>query len=97
MLPEGNKKLGEATRWARAVVYSAPDARGRRERWGYDADGAPVDEAAFDAAIRTAGFWARWLLWSRPSLDGAIEELRQRFALVVQRGGQAPPPPSRGG
>lgn len=84
VLPKGEKR-GGATEWARSVVYSAPDSRGRRERWGYKADGAPVDEAAFDAAIRKAGFWARWLLWSRPSLDGAIEELRQRFGLLVHR------------
>ena len=42
---------------------SAPGARGtrsrRREKWGRSGQ-------------YTAGFWSRWLLWSRPSLKGAI-------------------------
>lgn len=42
---------------------SAPGARGtrsrRREKWGRSGQ-------------YTAGFWSRWLLWSRPSLKGAM-------------------------
>ena len=32
----------------------------------------------------TAGFWARWLLWNKPSLKDSIENIRQRFNIKVQ-------------
>lgn len=46
-----------------------------REKWG--ADGR-------DAAVRKAGFWSRWLLWSKPTLAGAAALLRRRFDIVVR-------------
>ncbi len=32
--------------------------------------------------IRTAGFWSRWLLWSRPSMSEAKRLLSSRFGLT---------------
>ena len=29
--------------------------------------------------IKTAGFWARWLLWSKPSLGAAKKLIESRF------------------
>ena len=29
--------------------------------------------------INTAGFWSRWLLWSKPSLNGAIKLIENKF------------------
>jgi hypothetical protein len=40
-----------------------------KERWGID-------------GIRTAGFWSRWLLWSRPSLRGAARGVESKFRSV---------------
>ncbi len=40
-----------------------------KERWGID-------------GIRTAGFWSRWLLWSRPSLRGAVRYIQSKFRSV---------------
>ena len=37
-----------------------------KERWGID-------------GIRTAGFWSRWLLWSKPSLRGAARNIESKF------------------
>lgn len=37
-----------------------------KERWGVD-------------GIRTAGFWSRWLLWSKPSLRGAVRNIHSKF------------------
>lgn len=31
----------------------------------------------------TAGFWSRWLLWSKPSLSGAKVFLRKKFGIHV--------------
>ena len=40
-----------------------------KERWGID-------------GIRTAGFWSRWLLWSKPSLRGAARGVESKFRNV---------------
>jgi len=31
--------------------------------------------------IRTAGFWSRWLLWSRPSMSEAKKYMTKRFGI----------------
>lgn len=36
--------------------------------------------------IQSAGFWSRWLLWSSPSLTGAIREIERRFDVRIIRG-----------
>jgi hypothetical protein len=33
--------------------------------------------------IDTAGFWSRWLLWSKPSLNGAIKSIEKEFNVKV--------------
>jgi hypothetical protein len=32
----------------------------------------------------TAGFWSRWLLWERPFLDEAINNIRKKFKINVK-------------
>jgi len=32
--------------------------------------------------VHTPGFWSRWLLWSRPTLNGAKRLMRQKFGVV---------------
>lgn len=36
--------------------------------------------------ITTAGFWSRWLLWSEPSLKGAINLIENKFDISIKRG-----------
>jgi hypothetical protein len=31
----------------------------------------------------TAGFWSRWLLWSKPTLSGAKALIRKKFGITV--------------
>ena len=31
------------------------------------------------AGVDTAGFWARWLLWNKPSITASISDINQRF------------------
>ena len=31
------------------------------------------------AGIESAGFWARWVLWNKPSLSASIKDINQRF------------------
>lgn len=33
--------------------------------------------------ITTAGFWSRWLLWSEPSLNGAIKLIENKFKVNI--------------
>tara|TARA_R110002072_G_scaffold3092_1_gene23113 strand:- start:5646 stop:5942 length:297 start_codon:yes stop_codon:yes gene_type:complete len=33
--------------------------------------------------INTAGFWSRWLLWSKPSLNGAIKLIENKFKVKI--------------
>ena len=34
--------------------------------------------------IRTAGFWSRWLLWSKPSLPAAKRLMSSRFGILLR-------------
>ena len=29
--------------------------------------------------VDTAGFWARWILWNKPSITASIRDINQRF------------------
>lgn len=31
--------------------------------------------------ILTPGFWSRWVLWSRPTVDASLADVRRRFHL----------------
>jgi hypothetical protein len=33
----------------------------------------------------TAGFWSRWLLWSKPSMKEAIRFVRKKFGFILDR------------
>lgn len=50
-----------------------------RENWG-------------KSGICKAGFWAKWILWSKPSLGGAIAYTSRKFGITIKNA--APP---RGG
>ena len=41
------------------------------------------------SGLDTAGFWAKWILWDRPSLTASIKHVEKRFNIDVIRG--APP------
>ena len=32
------------------------------------------------AGVDTAGFWARWLIWNKPSITASIRDINQRFS-----------------
>ena len=35
--------------------------------------------------FKTAGFWSRWLLWNKPSLDESIKDVFLRFNLKIMK------------
>lgn len=42
-----------------------------REKWGKN-------------GIKTAGFWSRWLLWSEPTIKGAIGTIENKFNIKIK-------------
>ena len=50
--------------------YLVRHSRGHREQWGLK-------------GIKTAGFWSRWLLWSKPSLSGAKNLIKKKFGVYT--------------
>ena len=34
------------------------------------------------AGIGSAGFWARWVLWNKPSLKAAVDDANKRFKSI---------------
>lgn len=43
-----------------------------------------VREIWSKSGIRTAGFWARWLLWQEKTLMGAIKGIEDRFNVKIK-------------
>jgi hypothetical protein len=37
------------------------------------------------SGIKTAGFWSRWLLWNKPTLDESIKDIEKRFHVIIQQ------------
>jgi len=33
--------------------------------------------------LKTAGFWARWLLWNKPSVKQSIQDIENRFDVNI--------------
>jgi hypothetical protein len=40
-----------------------------------------VNEDWSKSGVLTAGFWSRWLLWNKPSLQQSISDVKNRFNL----------------
>jgi hypothetical protein len=36
------------------------------------------------SGIGTAGFWSRWLLWNKPTLDQSIRDIEKRFYVNIK-------------
>tara|TARA_B100001094_G_C18012631_1_gene710887 strand:+ start:32 stop:346 length:315 start_codon:yes stop_codon:yes gene_type:complete len=36
--------------------------------------------------IDTAGFWSRWILWSKPDLKNAIKYTERKFGIRINKG-----------
>ena len=40
------------------------------------------------SGIKTAGFWARWILWNEPSLKNSIKNTERRFKIKIVYSGK---------
>ena len=36
------------------------------------------------SGIKSAGFWAKWILWNKPSLRASIKDTERRFGLKIR-------------
>jgi hypothetical protein len=36
------------------------------------------------SGIYTAGFWAKWILWNKPTLQSSIRDTAQRFRIQIK-------------
>lgn len=32
---------------------------------------------------RTAGFWSRWILWNKPTIEQSIRDIKKRFKINI--------------
>lgn len=37
------------------------------------------------SGIKTAGFWAKWILWNKPSLNSSIIDTEKRFNISIKK------------
>jgi hypothetical protein len=35
------------------------------------------------SGVHTAGFWSRWLLWSKPTMTGAKALIKKKFNISI--------------
>lgn len=35
--------------------------------------------------IDTPGFWSRWILWNKPSIDDSIKDTENRFDIIINK------------
>lgn len=72
-MPRLKKDEGSYTAKQLAALQSRLDRvdTSSRERWGID-------------GVCTAGFWSRWLTWSRPTLAKAKQFMSETFGIVFE-------------
>lgn len=57
--------------------YTIHKDKDRKERYIVRHEGMSEDWSA--DGYDTAGFWARWALWNKPSLKSSIQDINDRF------------------
>lgn len=77
VLPDGSRVHFGAKGYEDYTVHKDP---GRKRR--YIARHA-VAETWGKLGIATAGFWARWLLWNRPTLAASARDVERRFHVRI--------------
>ena len=35
------------------------------------------------SGIKTSGFWAKWMLWNKPTIDESIKDIEKRFGVNI--------------
>jgi hypothetical protein len=59
------------------------DGRTEKERQNYIAR-HKVNENWEKSGIHTSGFWSRWVLWNKPTIEQSIKDIEKRFNIKIQ-------------
>ena len=72
-------KVGEKTLHFGALGYQDfTTSRDEKRKTSYLARHKTSEDWTL-AGVDTAGFWARWILWNKPSITASISDINQRF------------------
>lgn len=63
------------------TYYKEDPANARKKREAYISRHS-VNQEWGPLGLDTAGFWARWILWEKPTLADAIKNVERKFGLV---------------
>jgi len=58
------------------------DGRTEKERLNYLAR-HKVNENWEKSGIHTAGFWSRWILWNKPTIEQSIKNVEKKFNIKI--------------
>jgi len=61
------------------------DHKDERKKAAWMARHSKLNENWAYSGRNTAGFYARWLLWSEPTLEASIRKIRSRFGIHIKR------------
>lgn len=80
VLPDGTAVHFGARGMSDYTIHKDKDRRNNYiARHGADADQNWEDPT-------TAGFWSRWLLWNKPTLESSLRDIRKKFNIGVSIG-----------
>ena len=68
-----------------ATGYSDYTLHKDKERWEQYKKRHKKRENWNKRGITTAGFWARWILWNKPSLTASIKDTQKRFNICITK------------
>lgn len=76
-LPDGRSVMFGARGYSDYTIHKDPERQKRyiqrhqaRENWG-------------KTGIHTPGFWSRWILWNKPSLQASIQNAETKFNIRI--------------
>ena len=74
----GGKNYGDFTIWNKEKGKVFAD----KKKKAYIAR-HKVNENWNKSGIDTAGFWSRWLIWNKPTLNASIKDIENRFNVNI--------------
>lgn len=79
VLPDGHSVLFGARGYSDYTIHKDVERQKRylqrhqaRENWG-------------KSGVNTPGFWSRWILWNKPSLEASIKNTETKFNIRIVR------------
>jgi hypothetical protein len=67
-----HKDVDRKNRYLARHAGTMPHAKtSRRENWT-------------KSGIDTPGFWSRWLLWNKPTIEGSVRDIENTFGVNIQ-------------